>query len=274
MARVRRSGGGRGFTLIEILIAVAILTVGILGVLALFPVAISIGKEVIQNSTAALVAKSVTDAIRTGMQHRKRTVRVGRGGAVATYFVFDHDGVKDLKALPPGRVDREDPTKDYFILLPDDYGTYTAQGGMKASDIAYNQGKVLVYPETDPRDGTSTVPPNGARVSGGRMIGDPTRADNDRGEPIWDVYRLGEFLPPRDERSLIRIEEEDPIRQYSFAFSIRRSDQDSNATQERGRYRPANELYEVTVMVFRSFQRGTTYADMENAYKSTFLVSK
>ena len=53
----RAGGASGGFTILEIMIATAILTLGLVSVLALFPVAIHTGKKVVDTSTAAVIAE-------------------------------------------------------------------------------------------------------------------------------------------------------------------------------------------------------------------------
>ena len=55
-----------GFTILEIMIAVAILTIGLMGILALFPVAIETSRVTIQDTNGVLIAQSVEQAIRGG----------------------------------------------------------------------------------------------------------------------------------------------------------------------------------------------------------------
>ncbi|MBI4605703.1 MAG: prepilin-type N-terminal cleavage/methylation domain-containing protein, partial [Planctomycetes bacterium] len=118
----RRAGAGEspgpvrgqgGFTILEIMIATAVLTLGLVGVLALFPVAIHYGKQIIERSTAVVIAESVSEAIREGIRNNLRSVT--RNNTTHHYFVFKHDGVKD--AAPRSR-ELERPDKDYYILLP------------------------------------------------------------------------------------------------------------------------------------------------------------
>jgi prepilin-type N-terminal cleavage/methylation domain-containing protein len=60
MQRRRLSLRRRGFTILEIMIATAILTLGLVGILALFPVAIDSAKKIMDRSTAVTIAKSVS----------------------------------------------------------------------------------------------------------------------------------------------------------------------------------------------------------------------
>ena len=68
---VRQDERADGFTLIEILIATSILTLGLVGILALFPVAIKAGRTVVEASNSVVIAQSVVDAIRSGIRNSK-----------------------------------------------------------------------------------------------------------------------------------------------------------------------------------------------------------
>ena len=76
---MRKLNGATGFTLLEIMISVVILVIGLLGILALFPVAIHSGEVTIDQTTASLVAQSVEQAIREGMHHRRAQTKDGAG---------------------------------------------------------------------------------------------------------------------------------------------------------------------------------------------------
>lgn len=59
MTRSRRSG----FTLIEILISLSVLTIGLVGILALFPVGLQNSKQAIEDTVSANIAESVKSGI-------------------------------------------------------------------------------------------------------------------------------------------------------------------------------------------------------------------
>lgn len=82
MNRFRRSDSG--FTLIEILIAMAILMIGIVGILSLFPVGIKNVSDSVEDSTAANVAQSLYNAMTEAMRRPNST------GSV----VLAHDGLQ------------------------------------------------------------------------------------------------------------------------------------------------------------------------------------
>lgn len=287
-----------GFTILEIMIAVAILTVGLMGILALFPVAIETSKVTIQETNAVLIAQSVEQAIREGIKHRKGQDKSGKW----TYFVFQHDGVQDPV---PADINRANPSHDYFVLFPD-----SDLENPRAMDRgrAYDEGRVFVYPETDGRtwevtfdgqvyefdDDTSSASPNGG--------GDPTKADDDKDDKeatevdldgvdisveeenliesrtyaVLDTYRLRQKKDPNASTGPIK-EKADPIADFSYAFAIRRSVDDANfqrtsGRDRSGRFAPMGELYEVRIMIFRSFRKGTRHA--KPIYETVILVHK
>ncbi|MBN1421281.1 MAG: prepilin-type N-terminal cleavage/methylation domain-containing protein [Planctomycetes bacterium] len=267
MHRPRR----HGFTIMEILIATTILVVGLLGVLALFPAAIHTGKVAVEETTAAAIAKSVADAIRTGIRYRQHTFSSGRAQELYTFFIFEHDGVT---ATPPARPEDANPDADYFIVLPFIKGITWKNG-----DAAYNGGPVFVYPEDDEgvagRAGDEGKGGRPYRRGGQWVWDDPARADDDSDDGDQDpndpfdmdvrkVYSLGSNLP--------FAAEDDPMAQYSFAFSIRVADKDGNKNVNPQQHRPGNDLFEVRIMIFRSFQPGTTNA--KPVYETSFLVAR
>ncbi len=57
------SGRRSGFTLIEILIALTVLVVGLVGILALFPVGINSSKSAVEDSTTSILAESIKSGV-------------------------------------------------------------------------------------------------------------------------------------------------------------------------------------------------------------------
>ena len=267
-AQTFRRRAQSGFTILEILIATVILVIGLLGLLALFPVALKLGTITIENTNAALIARSVEQAIREGVQNRK-----GQDPqTLNTFFLFQHDGVKD--PLPRRIVDAS-PGADYYILFPEP--SDSSQREYDRGD-AYRLGKVFVFPETDGQvwrpvlDGVELdeisdddgAPPNGN--------GDVRIADDDKDDIIIDdentaygVFRTysltNQFLErigaDQDEDDFDPTgAKDDPISQYSFAFAMRPAYRDASLSRRfptEGSLVPAGELYEVEIMVFRSF---------------------
>jgi hypothetical protein len=238
-----RSRGAAGFTILEIMIATAILTVGLVGILALFPVAIHSGKQIIQKSMAVVIAESVSEAIREGMRNNLRFVR--KGEVTHAYFVFRHDGVKDEV---PTRTEMERPDKDYYILLP----RFRPRQQFPDRLASARASKVFLYPETDSN-------PNG---SGDAFIadddGDDHRDQLSDGTTVSKVrveraYQVGRYLPAEDATGETILDDQriETLKQYSFAFTIQVSLYDTNLSQVDRVFEPGNRLYQVRVMVFQ-----------------------
>ena len=241
---VRRRGG---FTLIEILVATAILTLGLVGILALFPVAIQSGRRVIEDSNAAVIAQSVAEAIRSGIRTRK-----GYSSSGNAYFVFNHDGVQD--SIPTKAKDLS-TRHDYYVLLPSykKGQRFAARSRNDQRVKALRGGRTFVYPESDPR-------PNG---NGNAQLADDDSNDFKvtigkttlRTYRVDSVYSLGNCLVPRGQtksggKDVLDDMLVETLKQYSFAFAIRPSFFDANLA-EGGSFQPANQLYHVTVLIYR-----------------------
>ncbi len=254
--RAFRSAPSAGFTILEIMIATAILTLGLVGILALFPVAIHYGKQIVERSTASVIAESVAEAIRQGLRNNLRSAKPLGGGAGAEthhYFIFQHDGVKDPI---PHKKELEKPDKDYYILLP--RFKSGNEGVFSRPDVAQQVAKTFVYPESD-------NPPNGG---GNAFLADDDGDDYSHklttGESIHEifvdkVYWLGNTLPAEDVsvtgENVLEDQKIETLKQYSYAFEIQSSTGDANLSFSGQPFRPANRLYRVRVMIFRGFPK-------------------
>ena len=136
--RLARRGDRGGFTILEILIASAIMAVGMVMILGLFPFGIRVGKQVVEDTTGIAIARSVADSIRFGMRNNLRKTSV-RDGTTFSYFVFQHDGVKDPVPLDQRA---EDVSHDYHILLPIYPRGSSFEGG---NEVAVSPDGTLVY---------------------------------------------------------------------------------------------------------------------------------
>lgn len=251
LPRASRGGSGlrrAGFTLLEILIATAILTIGLVSIVALFPAAIYVGRQVIETSNAVVIGQSVAEAVRDSMRNRKRYTKSGD-----IYFVLEHDGVK---SRIPGDPFQERPTDDYYILLPQHPLGRKFGGGTEFQSRfkSLQSAKTFVYPETD-------TPANGGGNADNARNDAMAPEDPDRWSwrlrPIRGVYALGGKIAPGGSAGpgsfgeLADIKEE-ILQQYSFALAIIPSffDGDLLGTDD---FAPAGQLYHVKVMVFRNF---------------------
>jgi len=242
-----RGGPGRrgaaGFTILEIMIATAILTVGLVGILALFPVAIHSGKQIIQKSMAVVIAESVSDSIREGMRNNLRYLR--KGEVTHAYFVFRHDGVKDEV---PTRTEMERPDKDYYILLP----RFRPRAQFPDRLSSGRASKVFLYPEAD----------GNANGNGDAFIADDDGDDlkeqlsdgTQRNKVLVEkTYQVGRYLPAEDAigETILDDQRIETLKQYSFAFTIQVSLYDTNLSLVDRFFEPGNKLYQVRVMVFQ-----------------------
>lgn len=281
---MRQRSGDQGFTILEILLSVVILTVGLLGLLAVFPVAMRSGKQAVETTNAVIITQSVEQAIREGLRERKRQSADGKW----TYFIFSHDGVVDPL---PSNLKTVRTDGDYYILLPSP--NPDGKSEMNRFDF-YERGKTFLFPESDGiswevddvggvrevEDETSDKRANGR--------GDPTKADDDGDDrkisngyeeyetyDVRRVYRLSNRFFDSEWAEDYNIVDDDPINQYSFAFSIRSAKQDGslgfNYPTDKELI-PAGDLYEVDILVFRSFREGTTSADP--IYETQILVHR
>jgi type II secretory pathway pseudopilin PulG len=247
-----RAAALAGFTILEILIASAIMAIGLVMILGLFPYGIKVGRQVVEDAQAVNIARSVAEALRAGMRNHSRSE--DRDGSSVTYFLFQHDGVRDR--APPESA-RESPAHDYYILLPRHRNDRTFDAGTEAEarTRAVRESKTFLYPEDDDND------PNGG--------GDPFKADDDgddhvdrlgnRGVLVSKVYHMGEIFPKETDEGPQVLDDQkiEVLKQYSFAFTIRPSFFDANLNQDQdsNSFKPGNELYHVRVMVFRAFDQ-------------------
>lgn len=244
----------RGFTIMEILIAISILLVGIVGVISLFPVAIKVGGEAITDSLAANLARSVEESLRSAIKNRKVAYTVGADRThVLVYFIYEHDGVYDpaeygrdkirkdpvpADATDVDRGDVPDPpfgtpwALDNVILLPIDNSRnaelgvgYRGSSDRDARVRAYLDGKVFVYPEGDPDESAGAQRHNGA--------GNPAAADDDKDDFKEDSPDK-QFVASWSEKLLPN--EEWPLRvTRTFRFGTRVvTDSRGNPAPERG----------------------------------------
>lgn len=115
-----------GFTILEILIAMVVLTVGVLGLLALFPIGIQSTTHTVRDSRSSLLARSIQEAITVAM-------RVSPDETTNAAVLVQHDGfaggqytfARPLVAGAAGQIycpapgGGTDPTGDTFELAKD-----------------------------------------------------------------------------------------------------------------------------------------------------------
>src|SRR3989339_2189669 len=79
-----------GLTLIEILIAIIVLTIGVVSILAIFPPSIKSASSSVEDTVAAKIAESVVDALNIAMR-LSTAENVAQNKPGKAFFV--HDGV-------------------------------------------------------------------------------------------------------------------------------------------------------------------------------------
>jgi type II secretory pathway pseudopilin PulG len=113
----------RGFTILEILIAVVVISVGLIGVLALLGQSLKRSGKTVEEGFAMTLGRSVLAALRDGSRERAFMVDDASGKTVKG-FVWMHVGIEtvDPNPPPPPPSQASDLTKvrksDYVVFLP------------------------------------------------------------------------------------------------------------------------------------------------------------
>ena len=109
-----------GFTLVEILLALCILVIGLVGVLAIFPVGINCSRSAVEQNRAALLAESVKDSLVHGFRttpplNTKVSFSPGGNSNKVTFFLPTSGTVVDL----PQDLDAQLPTQNRPVFQAD-----------------------------------------------------------------------------------------------------------------------------------------------------------
>jgi prepilin-type N-terminal cleavage/methylation domain-containing protein len=214
--------GSKGFTIVEILIAMVVLSLGLMGILGVFPAGIKMTSGIVEDSNSAIIAESVRNAVELGL-HRARIDDGANKG-----FVYLGEGVEALleesgHTLPfdittlDGTPPDINNAADYWVKLP------------------FNDGGMYLYPRANPTT---------------YEIGPYTIKNN---PPVKRVFPCGaQVAKNAKDPSLIAVErqeaEKDPFPQYSYAFVIKEAKVGSPPV-----YTTNHSLYELTVYVYRNF---------------------
>jgi len=117
----------KGFTIIEILIAMVVLSLGLVGILGVFPAGIKKTAEIVEDSNAAIIAESIQNSVELALQSARIDDGADRG------FVYLGEGVDALMDekghILPVDITTLDGTPasinkaaDYWVKLPYDSG--------------------------------------------------------------------------------------------------------------------------------------------------------
>ncbi|MFH1422678.1 MAG: prepilin-type N-terminal cleavage/methylation domain-containing protein [Planctomycetota bacterium] len=226
-----------GFTVLEILIALVVLSFGLLGILAVFPIGIQKTGEVIQDTISAIVAESVRDSIELGL-NRARIMDENENIG----FIYLGEGVKKLledeKKSLPAHINNianialdYDKTAAYWVQLP------------------IGKDKKYLYPRKDSNDfeiGPRTpAPRNNPRVLRVFPVG-------------ADVLKIVDGIDPDDKSVKLtpterRDAERDPIHHYSYAFTLEEAMIDTNGDDIPDSTSSDHSLYKLIIYVYRNF---------------------
>lgn len=214
--------GSKGFTIVEILIAMVVLSLGLMGILGVFPAGIKMTSGIVEDSNAAIIAESVRNAVELGL-HRARIddgsnkgfVYLGEG-VDALLKEGGHSAPFDITTLDGTPPDINNAA-DYWVKVP------------------FNDGGIYLYPRPTP----STY-----------EIGPYTPQKN---PPVKRVFPCGaQVAEDAANPGLMTIErqeaEKDPFPQYSYAFIIKEAKVGTPPA-----YTANHSLYELTVYVYRNF---------------------
>lgn len=271
--RRRREPGASGFTIIEVLISIAIITIGVIGVIALLTQSVKVAGEVVEDSFAATIGRSVYEAVREGA--RKRAFIVQESGRNVRGLEFVYDGVVDGTStfVPPPLPQTMNDTAALVALRASDFTIFLPPASPYTSGEVY-----FVYPRpTDPATENSWAgPPTGGQDDSfyvqnpiaARQKGPPDYAGIPNRFDIQRVYWIKNRndVAPGGAYS-------DAADQYGFAIAVRRASvpkltsnggpiqwMNPDGTPNGGLFppndmAPADGFYQVEVMVFRNFEK-------------------
>jgi prepilin-type N-terminal cleavage/methylation domain-containing protein len=268
---VRR--GRAGFTLIEILIAITILVIGVVGIIALFPSTIESASRVVEDTYSATIVQSVVNSLAAAQRDGRIYPTVKLSPTPTTpylrYMVFDHDGCLDSIPGPVNPATAPDDVwysanwqNDHVLLMP--RGTSTQPTASEP---------ILLYPcpSTSNRN-PSVFTPTG-KLTSSDVTANAAAFDGSLVVPVTRVFPLGRYsaanAQPGFNAGDIRGEylmkdpsgnpiagtlAQDPYPQYSFALAIRRTATDTNNDKTISALDTyTDDLFEVRIMVYRNF---------------------
>lgn len=203
----RNSEAVGGFTMIEILVALIVLVVGLVGVLALFPVGIDATGRAAQDTMGAILAESVQEALIDAMHN----ISMSGTDEQRIEVVFAHAGVRGVEGLDFYRFD-----------LPTRIGESSQHPNRGPFPVFRLQPGELVFTDEDLREDPFSRYSYDFRV---------TRRCTNLYEFLITVYRNY----PLHERDPVRIERS-RIREYACLISTSAVGMyGSEASGERGR---------------------------------------
>lgn len=143
---MRNKDTKNGFTIIEILLAMFVLGIGVIGILALFPVGIQRTKESVDDSIASMYADSIKSAIINAM----------RGQETSGWVTMNHNGCRNgsYRFLPPTM---PGGVQVYPAVGEGNWpagSNYLFQLGSATSDLSISNTVVNIQENYDPSEST------------------------------------------------------------------------------------------------------------------------
>jgi len=210
----------------EILIALTILMVGLMGIMAIFPLGVHYTRLIGEETHGSVISENVIQAVELGLHKLKGYTKDGM-----PFIIFMGPGVDESgfpKKFDPSKVDKsaecyvEFPTKDELYMYPRNNGDPVAPEAFKNLKSGLH-GQLMV---------TETWP-----------IGEEIKK-------ILDAGR-SEYSYKRDYDGMSR----DPWPRYSYAFTLVRAriDTDGDGEITESGDQPSDHLFEIAVYVYRNF---------------------
>lgn len=239
--------GREGFTILEILVAIVVLTVGLLGVLALFPVSYQRINTAAAESQASAIAESFHAGLVVALANSRTPQNANRWATLKHAAVHNHEGSAD---------DSDTNMETYHFPLPN---TLTEE----------EEGNTLVsyefpYPTDDPGSpfGEATAPPDfpgwgGAGTGNHDQVGRLDSEQSTQADYIWQFGQGGDGsgLPETDmDRLIENVKEFDGtfgLDQYSVAIEVQAIAEDP--------------LYRVLIRVYRNYLGRSDFAPGEES---------
>jgi prepilin-type N-terminal cleavage/methylation domain-containing protein len=253
---MRNRAAQQGMTLIEILIALLVMTLGVLGIMALFPPALQSASESMEETNAAILAESVAHSMAEAFASAEEDKQSPK---LLLRCTMSHD----MKA--------GDKTRGrYTFILPP----------LPANPLTNQEWSH--YPSTSMPPGQGSPAPGDP---GSRMTGNAWDAEEDDrhfqlGGDMWTVDAVKSVQEVNDPT--------DPLLQFAFSFDIRKVDDMwyqrknsgaidpfRNAAMKPDDYEAMEKLYEIRIHILRiTHQGGANGAEGAASRRYITTVSK
>lgn len=232
----RSPGKTDGFTLVEILIAITVLVIGLLGILSLFPYAMSNIQDTAEFTESSVIASSFHQSLLTGVHNagtRENVVTIHHSG------LFNRgDGIKEKYTFPLPK----DPLAGQGLTAEqkEKLRERARQGGARPSPTSY-------WIPCPGQNCLELTYPSGGKIDwGGGGTG--------RGDSGAYRWQFGETVTGGSVQQSTATSLEDLIRNIDENFDPTISlDQYSVAIIIRNRVTYPEDLYEVLIRVYRTF---------------------